>query len=103
LAIGDNVELGFYDGTNLAKSTGHIVVSMNYRVGVFGFFANFAVLAENPNNSSNVGMQDQRAAMNWTLHNIEAFGGASCGRTVLPQCVCRGCCSHHGCGCFSTR
>jgi para-nitrobenzyl esterase len=63
------------DGANLAKN-GVIVVSMNYRLGVFGFFAHPDLTAESPNKASgNYGLMDQTAALKWVHDNIAAFGG----------------------------
>jgi len=63
------------DGSNLAKQ-GVIVVSMNYRLGVFGFFAHPDLAAESGRNSAgNYGLLDQLAALQWVKRNIAAFGG----------------------------
>ena len=63
------------DGTNLAHK-GVIVVSMNYRLGIFGFFAHPELAAESPQHASgNYGLMDQTAAMQWVRRNIAAFGG----------------------------
>ena len=63
------------DGTNLAKN-GVVVVSMNYRLGIFGFFAHPDLTAESPNKASgNYGLMDQTAALKWVRDNIAAFGG----------------------------
>lgn len=64
-----------YDGTNLA-GTGLVIVSINYRLGVFGFLAHAELTAESPHNSSgNYGLLDQIAALKWVQSNIRAFGG----------------------------
>ena len=63
------------DGENLAKK-GVVVVSMNYRLGVFGFFAHPALAAENPQHAAgNYGLLDQAAAIAWVKRNAAAFGG----------------------------
>ena len=66
------------DGENLAKK-GVVVVSMNYRLNVFGFFANAELAAESGHNSSgNYGLPryDQvRGAQQWVRKNVAAFGG----------------------------
>ncbi|MCJ1444449.1 MAG: hypothetical protein MMC23_004951 [Stictis urceolatum] len=49
-----------------------IGVSMNYRLGVWGFLQSQQILAEG---SSNAGLLDQRLAMRWVQENIQAFGG----------------------------
>ncbi len=64
-----------YDGSNFARD-GVILVSMNYRLGRFGFFAHPALSAESPNGLlGNYGYMDQIAALHWVQQNIAAFGG----------------------------
>jgi para-nitrobenzyl esterase len=63
------------DGAQLA-SNGVVVVSMNYRLGIFGFFVHPGLAAESANNASgNYGLMDQTAALGWVKENIAAFGG----------------------------
>ncbi len=63
------------DGANLAKK-GVVVVSMNYRLGIFGFFTHPELAAESPHGASgNYGLLDQTAALDWVQRNIAAFGG----------------------------
>jgi len=63
------------DGTNLAKQ-GVIVVSMNYRLGVFGFFVHPELAKESGRDAAgNYGFLDQVAALRWVRDNIAAFGG----------------------------
>lgn len=53
-----------------------VIVSMNYRLGIFGFFAHPALSAESPHHASgNYGLLDQAAALAWVKRNISAFGG----------------------------
>lgn len=53
-----------------------VVVSMNYRLGIFGFFALPALAAESPHHAAgNYGLMDQNAALQWVRRNIARFGG----------------------------
>ncbi len=63
------------DGAQLALN-GVVVVTMNYRLGIFGFFAHPDLATESGRNSSgNYGLLDQTAALRWVKENIDAFGG----------------------------
>jgi para-nitrobenzyl esterase len=64
-----------YDGEHLAEK-GVIVVTINYRLGVFGFFAHPELTKESDRNASgNYGFMDQIAALEWVQKNIVNFGG----------------------------
>lgn len=64
-----------YDGANMAQK-GIVVVSCNYRLNIFGFFAHPELSAEAPYKASgNYGLLDQSAALQWVQKNIAAFGG----------------------------
>ena len=63
------------DGEHLAHH-GVVVVSLNYRLGIFGFFSHPALSKESGHNASgNYGLLDQVAALVWVQQNIAAFGG----------------------------
>ena len=63
------------DGAVLATK-GVVVVSMNYRLGIFGFFSHPDLTKESENHASgNYGLLDQTAALRWVHDNIAAFGG----------------------------
>jgi len=63
------------NGANLAKR-GAVVVTINYRLGIFGFYASPELSAESPEHvSGNQGILDQIAALRWVRTNIAAFGG----------------------------
>ena len=64
-----------YDGTALAQK-GVVLVTINYRLNVFGYFAHPELIAESSHNASgNYGVLDQIAALAWVKRNIAAFGG----------------------------
>ena len=64
-----------YDGESMAKK-GMIVVTVNYRLNIFGFFAHPELSAEAPYKASgNYGLLDQQAGLKWVQKNIAAFGG----------------------------
>ena len=74
-----------YDGEALA-ARGVVVVTFNYRVGVFGFFAHPGLTAEAGHEASgNYGLLDQIAALGWVQRNIAAFGGDPQNVTVAGQ------------------
>jgi para-nitrobenzyl esterase len=64
-----------YDGESLARR-GIVSITVNYRLGVFGFFAHAELTKESPHHASgNYGLLDQSAALQWVQKNIAAFGG----------------------------
>jgi len=64
-----------YDGAALARR-GVVVVTINYRLGAFGFYAHPELTAESSVGASgNQGILDQIAALQWVQQNIEQFGG----------------------------
>lgn len=65
----------FYD-SNALPSRGCVLVTINYRLGLFGFLAHPELSAESPEGvSGNYGLLDQVAALEWVRANIENFGG----------------------------
>ncbi|HEY0799886.1 MAG TPA: carboxylesterase family protein [Steroidobacteraceae bacterium] len=64
-----------YDGVSLTQH-GVLLVTLNYRLGVMGFFSHPALTAGSPHHSSgNYGLLDQLAALAWVKRNIAQFGG----------------------------
>ncbi|MGZ5253088.1 MAG: carboxylesterase/lipase family protein, partial [Flavitalea sp.] len=80
---GTNVPI--YDGEAMAKKD-IVFVSINYRVGLFGFFAHPELTKESGRNASgNYGLMDQVAALKWVKENIAAFGGDPGNVTIAGQ------------------
>jgi para-nitrobenzyl esterase len=83
--VGGSSAEGMYDGTKLAAH-GVVVVSINYRLGVFGFLAHPELSAESPQGiSGNWGILDQIAALKWVQQNIASFGGDPANVTIDGQ------------------
>ncbi len=73
------------DGEALSKH-GVVVVSMNYRLGVFGYLAHPELTAESAHHASgNYGFMDQIAALRWVQRNIAAFGGDPGNVTIFGE------------------
>jgi para-nitrobenzyl esterase len=73
------------DAGNLSKK-GVMVVSFNYRMGVFGFFAHPELTKESGHNASgNYGLLDQVAALEWVKQNIAVFGGDPDNVTIFGE------------------
>jgi para-nitrobenzyl esterase len=74
-----------YDGEGLAAK-GVVVISFNYRLGIFGFLAHPGLDKESPHGvSGNYGTLDQIAALQWVARNIAAFGGDPKRVTIFGQ------------------
>jgi para-nitrobenzyl esterase len=73
-----------YDATRLASLGKAVVVTINYRLGLFGWLANPALDAEG-HPFGNYGLLDQQAALRWVKANIAAFGGDPNNVTVGGQ------------------
>ena len=73
------------DGAILARK-GVLVVSMNYRLGLFGFFSHPDLVRENKSGATgNYGFMDQIAALQWVQRNIAAFGGDAHNVTIFGE------------------
>ncbi len=74
-----------YDGSEFARD-GIVLVSFNYRLGNFGFFAHPALTAEQPQGPlGNYAFMDQIAALKWVQRNIAAFGGDPTNVTIFGE------------------
>lgn len=86
-----------FDGERLAHR-GLVVVTVNYRINVFGFMAHPQLTKEQPDAPANFGSLDQQAGIKWVIRNISAFGGdpnqitiagqSAGGGSVLSQMAC---------------
>ena len=83
VAGGSNASVN--DGEALARQ-GVVVVSINYRLGIFGYFAHPLLSKESQYNvSGNYGLLDQIAALKWVQNNIKAFGGDPGNVTIFGE------------------
>lgn len=75
-----------YDGAAFARQ-GVVFVSINYRIGAFGFLAQRDLVGEAPDHpqSGNYGLLDQIAALSWVRQNIASFGGDPARVTVFGE------------------
>ncbi len=74
-----------YDGASMARR-GIVAVTVNYRLGVFGFLAHPELTKESPRHvSGNYGLLDQVAALEWVKRNIAAFGGDPARITIAGE------------------
>jgi para-nitrobenzyl esterase len=74
--ISGSAQAPVLDGEALAAGNAVVVITLNYRLGVLGFFAAPSLDAESDQNvSGNYGILDQTFALRWVKRNIAAFGG----------------------------
>ena len=86
-----------FDGERMARR-GIVVVTVNYRLGVFGFLAHPELTSAQPDAPTNFGNLDQQAGLMWVRRNIAAFGGdpdcitiagqSAGGGSVMSQITC---------------
>ena len=72
--VGGMTSIPAYDGTRFA-SKGVVLVSIAYRVGIFGFLAHPELSRESGKGSGTYGLQDMIAGLKWVQANIDKFGG----------------------------
>ena len=74
-----------YDGESMARK-GIVSLTVNYRLGVFGFLAHPELTKESPRHASgNYALLDQHAALQWVQKNIAAFGGDPAKVTIAGE------------------
>ena len=73
-----------YNGSKLARRGDVVFVSLNYRVGAFGFFSHPAINGEG-HTFGNYGIMDQQFALRWVKRNIASFGGDPDNVTIMGQ------------------
>lgn len=83
LQVGNTTEMEF-DGERLARR-GMVVVTVGYRLNVFGFLCHPEITAQQPDAPANFGFLDQQCATRWVKRNIAAFGGDPENMTIGGQ------------------
>ncbi|MEO8862031.1 MAG: carboxylesterase/lipase family protein [Ginsengibacter sp.] len=81
---GSSIELPSYDGENLARKGDVVVVSVNHRLNVLGFL-DLSAYGDKYKSSSNAGLLDLVAALQWVHENIAQFGGDPNNVTIFGQ------------------
>ncbi|KZF11519.1 carboxylesterase [Rhodococcus sp. EPR-157] len=74
-----------YDGRNLAEVGDLVVVTVNYRIGAFGFLDLSSFSTDDTVFESNLGLRDMIAALEWVQRCVESFGGDSSNVTVFGE------------------
>ncbi|HUB50879.1 MAG TPA: carboxylesterase family protein [Terracidiphilus sp.] len=83
--VGGTGDGSLYNDATLANH-GVVTVTINYRLGIFGFFAHPELSRESPHHASgNYGLMDQILALHWVIDNIAKFGGDPHNITVFGQ------------------
>ncbi|MBE8955695.1 MAG: carboxylesterase/lipase family protein [Quinella sp. 2Q5] len=81
--VGGSVD-SLYNGSNFAAAHDVVIVTLNYRLNVFGFM-NLAAIDSNFEDSGCLGIKDQIAALRWVKENIVEFGGNPDNITIFGQ------------------
>ncbi|HYZ21066.1 MAG TPA: carboxylesterase family protein [Rhodopila sp.] len=82
--VNGSASAAIYDGSALARH-GLVVVSLNYRLGRFGFFAHPALTTAHETPAANFALMDMQAALRWVRRNIAGFGGDPASVTVMGE------------------
>jgi len=82
---GGSASQGIYDASNLARR-GAVVVTVNYRLGILGFFAHPELTGESPQRAAgSQAIHDHLAALRWVKTNIGKFGGDPARVTIVGE------------------
>jgi para-nitrobenzyl esterase len=82
---GSGDHLPYYEGANLARTGNVVVVSVNHRLGVFGYLYLEELCGEKYTGSGNAGMLDIVQALKWVKENIVVFGGDPGNVTIFGE------------------
>ncbi len=82
--MGSAIEMAAYDGENMCRLGQVVVVSVNHRLNLLGYF-DLSDFGEEYANSGNAGTDDLIAALRWVRDNIERFGGDPENVTLFGQ------------------
>ena len=82
---GSGDHLPFWDGASLARTGDVVVVSVNHRLGVFGYLYLEGIVGEQYTGSGNAGMLDIVQALQWVRDNIGIFGGDPGNVTIFGE------------------
>lgn len=83
-SMGSSIEQKAYNGENMSKYGDVVVVSVNHRLNILGYF-DLSPYGEKYADSANAGQEDLIAALRWIKDNIAAFGGDSENVTIFGQ------------------
>ncbi len=77
--------MSFFNPTHIVEQESVIVVTLNYRLGIFGFLNLPEAYKKEGVSSANFGLQDQALAIKWVYENIEQFGGDKEKITIMGE------------------
>ena len=83
-STGSSIEQKAYNGANMSKYGDVVVVTVNHRLNILGYF-DLSAYGEKYANSANAGQEDLIAALKWIQQNIEVFGGNPDNVTIMGQ------------------
>lgn len=83
-STGSSIEMVAYDGENLSRFGDVVVVTVNHRLNILGYF-DLSEYGEKYHNSGNAGQADLVEALKWVRDNIAAFGGDPGNVTIFGQ------------------